>query len=210
MELVSREVRDASSMVSAAHPTDCQISSWTYETASMLCPYERDRVCGGAKPLSWGFWGIPQSQQLPGIPFGKGGLRGSHTERCRRISCRESEDVPQFFFLVPQEWGIEGVERRFHETKVASGSYCGSLESLYILHPGQGHNSATSVPRIWGITQSGPWVIEQSHACYNSARRVNEHRGREDPQDWGRPLGRSLTIPQGREIVRQEHLLSGG
>jgi hypothetical protein len=38
-------------------------------------------------------------------------------ERCRRSSCRESEGVPQFFFHIPQDWGIQGVgmeeERRY-------------------------------------------------------------------------------------------------
>jgi hypothetical protein len=38
-----------------------------------------------------------------------GGL-GVPPKKCRRTSCRESEGVPQFFFLSPQEWGTKGVE----------------------------------------------------------------------------------------------------
>ena len=58
-----------------------------------------------------------------------------------------------------------------------------------------------------GDDESGPRDMEHPDACYNSARRANEHRGREDPQDWGVFAGGSVTIPQRLDVVEQEHLL---
>ena len=69
----------------------------------------------GACPY-WGLGGILGACNAPLQGFAvmvqrsaAGGL-GVPPKKCRRTSCRESEGVPQFFFLSPQEWGTKGVE----------------------------------------------------------------------------------------------------
>jgi hypothetical protein len=69
--------------------------SWIPAFAGMTACW----VCRRAKPLCRKFWGVPQEVQ--------------------DTSCRESEGVPQLFFLSPKNGGSRGLKGK-HETRLAS------------------------------------------------------------------------------------------
>ena len=112
-------------------------------------------------------------------------LRGNDTRGCSNSSLPGVWGCPPILLLYPPRVGDHRGLKEGCETKVASGSYCGSLESLYAFASLAWPPPCEVRAKRQEMMQSGPRDMEHSHACYNSARRVNEHRGQEDLQDWG-------------------------